>query len=64
MMAFMPVAGRLYDLLGPRIPAVVGLIIATYGTCVAVRRSTVDMSDGRRSWLLDQHPGRRQRASP
>ena len=32
MMAFMPVAGRLYDLLGPRIPAVIGLVIATYGT--------------------------------
>ena len=32
MMVFMPVAGRLYDLLGPRIPAVIGLVIATYGT--------------------------------
>ena len=32
MMVFMPIAGRLYDLLGPRIPAVVGLVIATYGT--------------------------------
>jgi hypothetical protein len=32
MMFFMPIAGRLYDLLGPRIPAVVGLVIATYGT--------------------------------
>jgi EmrB/QacA subfamily drug resistance transporter len=32
MMVFMPIAGRLYDLFGPRIPAAAGLVIATYGT--------------------------------
>jgi EmrB/QacA subfamily drug resistance transporter len=45
MMFFMPIAGRLYDLLGPRIPAVVGLVIATYGTWLLCGINP-DMSEG------------------
>jgi hypothetical protein len=45
MMFFMPIAGRLYDLLGPRIPAVVGRVIATYGTWLLCGINP-DMSEG------------------
>ncbi|GAA5170210.1 DHA2 family efflux MFS transporter permease subunit [Pseudonocardia eucalypti] len=32
LVVMMPIAGRLYDMFGARIPAVIGLVIATYGT--------------------------------
>ncbi|HEY2205300.1 MAG TPA: MFS transporter, partial [Pseudonocardia sp.] len=32
MAVLMPVAGRIYDRFGPKVPAVVGLVIAAYGT--------------------------------
>jgi EmrB/QacA subfamily drug resistance transporter len=51
MGALMPVAGRLYDKIGPRWPATIGLLIVAFGT-YELHRATVDMTHSHMMWLL------------
>ena len=51
MGVLMPVAGRLYDKIGPRWPAVIGLTIVAIGT-YELHRTTVDMTHEHMMWLL------------
>jgi EmrB/QacA subfamily drug resistance transporter len=51
MGVLMPVAGRLYDKIGPRWPATVGLLIVAFGT-YELHRATVDMTHEHMVWLL------------
>jgi EmrB/QacA subfamily drug resistance transporter len=51
MGVLMPVAGRLYDKIGPRWPAVIGLSIVAIGT-YELHRTTVDMTHAHMMWLL------------
>ena len=51
MGALMPVAGRLYDKIGPRWPATIGLLIVAVGT-YELHRATVDMTHAHMMWLL------------
>ncbi|HWM56426.1 MAG TPA: DHA2 family efflux MFS transporter permease subunit [Pseudonocardia sp.] len=51
MGVLMPVAGRLYDRIGPRWPAVIGLTIVAIGT-YELHYTTVDMTHEHMMWLL------------
>ena len=51
MGVLMPVAGRLYDKIGPRWPAVIGLTIVAIGT-YELHRATLDMTHEHMMWLL------------
>ncbi len=51
MAVIMPVAGRLYDLFGPRWPAVAGLVVLTVGTYL-LRDVTIDTSHAKLGWIL------------
>jgi EmrB/QacA subfamily drug resistance transporter len=51
MAVFMPLAGRLYDRVGARWPAVIGLLIVTYATYL-MQDLTVTTSQGYIIWLL------------
>ena len=47
----MPIAGQLYDRIGPRWPATIGLLITAWGTYL-LATSTVDSSNEYLMWLL------------
>ena len=51
MGVMMPIAGRLYDRIGPRWPAVVGLTILAWGT-YELHVTTLDMTHEHLVWLL------------
>jgi EmrB/QacA subfamily drug resistance transporter len=51
MGALMPIAGRIYDRIGPRWPAVIGLTIVTSGTYL-LHTLTLDTSRERVMWIL------------
>ncbi len=51
MAVLMPIAGRLYDKIGPRWPAVIGLSLVAYGTYL-LHDLTLDTSRGEIMWLL------------
>jgi EmrB/QacA subfamily drug resistance transporter len=51
MAVLMPIAGRLYDKIGPRWPAVIGLTIVAFGTYL-LHNLTLDTSRGEIAWLL------------
>jgi EmrB/QacA subfamily drug resistance transporter len=51
MAVIMPVAGRLYDRIGPRWPAVIGLAIVAVGTYM-MRSTTLDTTHEHLMWLL------------
>ena len=51
MAVVMPIAGQLYDRIGPRWPAAIGLFITAWGTYLLCT-STVDSSDEYVMWLL------------
>ncbi len=51
MGVLMPIAGRLYDRIGPRWPATIGLTIVAIGT-YELHRTTVDITHEHMMWLL------------
>ncbi len=51
MAVLMPIAGRLYDKIGPRWPAVIGLTVVAIGTYL-LHDLTLDTSRGEIAWLL------------
>ncbi len=51
MGVLMPIAGRLYDKIGPRWPAAIGLTIVAIGT-YELHRTTLDMTHAHMMWLL------------
>jgi EmrB/QacA subfamily drug resistance transporter len=51
MAVLMPISGRLYDRIGPRWPAVIGLLIVTLGT-YQLHQITLDTSRAEIMWLL------------
>jgi EmrB/QacA subfamily drug resistance transporter len=56
MAVLMPIAGRLYDKIGPRWPAVVGLTIVVIGT-YALHTMTLDITSGQIAALLALRAG-------
>jgi EmrB/QacA subfamily drug resistance transporter len=51
MAVLMPISGRLYDRIGPRWPAVIGLLIVAWGT-YRMHQITLDTSRAEIMWLL------------
>jgi EmrB/QacA subfamily drug resistance transporter len=51
MGVLMPIAGRIYDRIGPRWPVVIGLAITSYGAYL-LHTITIDTSRGHVMWLL------------
>ena len=56
MAVLMPIAGRLYDKIGPRWPAVIGLTVVAIGTYL-LHNLTLDTSRGEIAWLLALRAG-------
>jgi MFS family permease len=56
MAVLMPIAGRLYDRIGPRWPAVIGLMIVAIGT-YALHNMTLDITRGEIAALLALRAG-------
>lgn len=51
MGALMPLAGRVYDHIGPRWPSIIGLMIAAVGSYL-VASVTLDTTNGQITWML------------